>query len=63
MALGKGRKPVTWQTFVECLRESRLDVPADHIEAALGRSDVTTTPLQQQQQPSYSSKWPFQVFE
>ena len=57
---GKGRKPVTWQTFVECLRESRLDVPADHIEAALGRSDVPTI---SPQQPASSSKWPFLVFK
>lgn len=32
---GKGRTPVTWQTFVECLLKSGLNVPADYIEAAL----------------------------
>ena len=32
---GKGRTPVTWRTFVDCLRESRLNTPADYIEAAL----------------------------
>lgn len=32
---GKGRTPATWQTFVECLRKSGLNVPADYIEAAL----------------------------
>ena len=33
---GKGRTPVTWRTFVDCLRKSRLNTPADYIEAALG---------------------------
>ena len=28
---GKGRTPVTWRAFVECLRESGLKVPADYI--------------------------------
>ena len=49
---GKGRTPVTWQTLVECLRESRLSVPADHIEAALGSI----------QSVSYSSKCPHPDF-
>ena len=40
---GKGRTPVTWQTFVECLRESGLNVPADYIEAALGRRNIPGT--------------------
>ena len=33
---GKGRTHVTWRTFVDCLRESGLNTPADYIEAALG---------------------------
>ena len=37
---GKGRTPVTWRTFVECLRESRLNVPANYIEAAIGRRNI-----------------------
>ena len=42
---GKGRTPVTWRTFVDCLRESRLNTPADYIEAALGVSDSSKCPL------------------
>ena len=57
--LGKGRTPVTWRTFVECLRESGLNVPADYIETALGGSKYS----QQQQQPtSDSSKCPLPDF-
>ena len=57
--LGKGRTPVTWRTFVECLHESGLNVPADYIEAALGGSKYS----QQQQQPaSDSSKCPLPDF-
>ena len=56
---GKGRTPVTWRTFVKCLRESGLNVPADYIEAALGGSKYS----QQQQQPaSDSSKCPLPDF-
>ena len=32
---GRGRKPVTWQTFVKCLRDSHLNVIADNIEMSL----------------------------
>ena len=57
--LGKGRTPVTWRTFVECLRESGLNVPADYIEAELGESKYS----QQQQHPtSDSSKSPLPNF-
>ena len=57
--LGKGRRPVIWRTFVECLRESGLNVPADYIEAELGGSKYS----QQQQQPaSDSSKCPLPDF-
>ena len=38
--LGKGRKPVTWQTLVECLQYTNLHVPAGIIEAALNKSDI-----------------------
>ena len=57
--LGKGRTPVTWRTFVKCLRESGLNVPADYIEAALGGSKH---PPQQQQPASDSSKCPLPDF-
>ena len=50
---GKGRTPVTWRTFVECLRESGLNVLANDIEAELGGSKH---PPQQQQPTSDSSK-------
>ena len=32
---GKGRKPVTWQTLVKCLRDTDLNVLADNIEISL----------------------------
>ena len=38
---GKGRKPVTWQTLVECLEDTKLHVAADYIKATFGRSNVT----------------------
>lgn len=40
---GKGRLPVAWQTFIECLRDAKLHVVADDIEDALskeGRNNV-----------------------
>ena len=56
---GRGRTPVTWQTFVKCLRESDLNVLANDIEAGLGGSKYS----QQQQQPaSDSSKCPLPDF-
>ena len=33
--LGKGKKPVTWQTLVECLRATGLNVLADDIEFSI----------------------------
>ena len=46
--LGKGRKPVTWQTFVECLKEANLHVAAEDIERALSSMipppDTSTKP-------------------
>ena len=32
---GKGRKPVTWQTLVKCLRDVRMNVLADNIQSSL----------------------------
>ena len=36
---GKGRKPVTWQTLVTCLRATDLNVLADNIEISLSEHD------------------------
>lgn len=45
---GKGRKPVTWQTFVECLKEANLHRAAEDIERALSSTipppDTSTKP-------------------
>ena len=38
---GKGRKPVTWWTLVECLEDTNLHVVADYIKAIFDRSNVT----------------------
>ena len=35
---GEGRKPVTWQTLVECLEDTQLHVAAHYIKATFGRS-------------------------
>ena len=37
--LGKGKEPVTWGTFVECLRATRLSVLADSIVHSLSKQD------------------------
>ena len=34
---GKGRKPVTWRTLVECLEDTNLHVAADYIAASITR--------------------------
>ena len=34
---GKGRKPVTWQTLVKCLRDTNLNALADDIESPLSK--------------------------
>lgn len=34
---GKGRKPVVWETFVKCLRDTDLNVLADDIENSLSK--------------------------
>ena len=36
---GKGRKPVTWQTLVKCLRDTDLNILADNIESSLSEHD------------------------
>ena len=36
---GKGRKPVTWQTLVKCLRDTNLNALADDIESSLSEHD------------------------
>ena len=32
---GRGRMPITWQTFVQCLRDTELNVLANNIESSL----------------------------
>ena len=41
---GKGRTPVTWQTFVSCLRDTKLNVLADKIENSLLKHDRIEDP-------------------
>ena len=36
---GKGRKPVTWQTLIKCLRDTNLNALADDIESSLSEHD------------------------
>ena len=36
---GKGRKPVTWQILVKCLRDTNLNALADDIESSLPEHD------------------------
>ena len=45
---GSGRLPVTWQTLIECLRDAKLTIAADRIEAALSQEDPS---MGQQLQP------------
>ena len=55
---GKGKKPVTWQTLVECLEDTNLHVAADHIKATYGRSNVTDNAAPSiTGEQSVSSKW------
>ena len=61
--LGKGRTPVTWRTFVECLRESGLNVPANYIEATLDRSTFLRPPDSHIPVSANSSKWVIFQFE
>ena len=55
---GQGRKPVTWQTLVECLEDTKLHVAANYIKATFGGSNVNTAPSITGEQ-SASSKWSF----
>ena len=56
--LGKGKRPVTWQTLVDCLREAQLNVAADDIEGALSQEVGSRVPVStsssmgQKQQPT-----------
>ena len=36
---GKGRRPVTWQTLIQCMRDTNLNVLSDHIESSLTKQD------------------------
>ena len=36
---GEGRKPVTWQTLVKCLRDMKMHVLADNIESSLSENN------------------------
>ena len=38
---GKGRRPVTWRTLVDCLRGTGLNVLADQIEHSLSSRNVS----------------------
>ena len=49
---GKGRKPVTWQTFAECLKEANLYVAAEDIERALSTVPPPTSTKQPAPPPS-----------
>ena len=48
---GKGRKPVTWQTLVKCLRDIDMNVLADNIKSSLsyytGRKHVDRIPSEE----------------
>ena len=59
---GKGRKPVTWQTLVECLQSTKLHVAADHIKATFGRINVTDNAAPIMGEQSAPSKWSFYDF-
>ena len=58
---GKGRKPVTWQMFAECLKEANLHVAAEDIERALSSTVPQPTSTKQPAPPSSPTprKWPF----
>ena len=36
---GKGRRPVTWQTLINCVRDSKLTVLLERIESSLSKKD------------------------
>ena len=59
---GKGRKPVTWWTLVECLEDTNLHVAADYIKAIFDRSNVTdNTAASITREQSAFGKWLFLI--
>ena len=42
--MGSGRLPVAWQTFMECLRDAKLNAAADDIEGALSQDPSIQPP-------------------
>ena len=36
---GKGRRPVTWQTLTQCIRDTNLNVLSDRMESSLSKRD------------------------
>ena len=56
---GSGRLPVTWQTLIKCLRDTKLNVAANYIEGALSQESSSDVPVSsgsftgQQQQPKF----------
>ena len=42
---GKGKLPVTWQTLIKCLRDTKLSVAADYIEGALFQESSSDVPV------------------
>ena len=36
---GKGRRPVTWQTLIKCVRDSKLTVLSERIESSLSKKN------------------------
>ena len=36
---GKGRRPVTWNTLIQCMQDSELHVLSEHIESSLSKKD------------------------
>ena len=42
---GSGRLPVTWQTLIKCLRDTKLNVAADYIEGSLFQESSSDVPV------------------
>ena len=55
---GKGRKPITWQTLVECLEDTNLHVAANHIKFALKNSADNLAFFTRQQAPFSKCSFP-----
>ena len=59
---GKGRKPITWRTLVECLEDTNLHVAADYIKGIFDRSNATDNAAPSiMEEQSTSSKWSFLI--